>query len=112
VSDGTPADVWQDIIASYAALGDPDEGFALWNRRGTVEAGETRSRTLYWLSSLKEMGLPDFSVTADTPLYAVFKDESGARTYLAYNARNSAIKVTFSTGKMVDVPPRSLVRSR
>jgi endoglucanase Acf2 len=112
VSDGTPADVWQDVIASYAALGDPDEGFALWNRRGTVEAGETRSRTLYWLSSLKEMGTPDFSVTADTPLYAVLKDESGTRTYLAYNARNSAIHVTFSTGKTVDVPPRSLVRSR
>jgi endoglucanase Acf2 len=112
VNDGTPADVWQDIIASYAALGDPQEGFSLWNRRGTVEAGETRSRTLYWLSSLKEMGTPDFTVTADTPLYAVFKDGSGARTYLAYNARNSAIKVTFSTGKSVDVPPRSLVRSR
>jgi endoglucanase Acf2 len=112
VSDGTPADVWQDVIASYAALGDPDEGLAVWNRRGTVEAGETRSRTLYWLSSLKEMGTPDFSVTADTPLYAVFKDKSGARTYLAYNARNSAIRVTFSTGKSVEVPPRSLVRTR
>ncbi len=112
VSDGTPADIWQDVVASYAALGDPDAGLALWNRWGSVEAGETRSHTLHWLSSLKEMGTPDFSVTADTPLYAVFKDSSGARTYLAYNARNSAIKVTFSTGKSVDVPPRSLVRSR
>jgi hypothetical protein len=112
VSDGTPADIWQDVIASYAALGDPEAGFALWNRRGSVEAGETRSHTLYWLSSLKEMGTPDLSVTADTPLYAVFKDKAGARTYLAYNARNSAIKVTFSTGKTVDVPARSLVRVR
>jgi hypothetical protein len=42
----------------------------------------------------------------------VFKDKSGARTYLAYNARNAAIHVTFSTGKAVDVPPRSLVRTR
>jgi endoglucanase Acf2 len=112
VSDGTPADVWQDVIASYAALGDPGQGLALWNRRGTVEAGETRSRTLHWLSSLKEMGTPDFSVTADTPLYAVFKDESGARTYLAYNARDAAIRVKFSTGTTVEVPPRSLVRTR
>jgi endoglucanase Acf2 len=112
VSDGTPADIWQDVVASYAALGDPDAGLALWNRRGSVEAGETRSHTLYWLSSIKEMGAPDFSVTADTPLYAVFKDKSGTRTYLAYNARNSAIRVTFSTGKSVDVPPRTLVRIR
>jgi endoglucanase Acf2 len=112
VSDGTPADIWQDVIASYAALGDPEAGSALWNRRGSVEAGETRSHTLYWLSSLREMGTPDLSVTADTPLYAVFKDKGGARTYLAYNARSSAIKVTFSTGKTVDVPARSLVRVR
>jgi endoglucanase Acf2 len=111
-SDGTPADYWQDIVASYAALGDPEAGFALWNRRGSVEDGETRSHTLYWLSSLKEMGTPDLTVTADTPLYAVFKDKSGARTYLAYNARSSPIKVTFSTGTSVEVPPRSLVRSR
>jgi hypothetical protein len=58
------------------------------------------------------MGTPDFSVTADTPLYSVFKDKSGTRTYLAYNARSSPIKVTFSTGKSVDVPARSLVRTR
>jgi len=112
VSDGTPADIWQDVVASYAALGDPDAGLALWNRKGSVEGGESRSHTAYWLASLKEMGTPDFSVTADTPLYAVFKDKSGARTYLAYNARNSAIKVTFSTGKTVEVAPRSLVRTR
>jgi hypothetical protein len=111
-TDGTPADIWQDVVASYAALGDPEAGFALWNRKGGVEAGETRSHTAYWLASLKEMGTPDFSVTADTPLYAVFKDKGGARTYLAYNARSSPIKVTFSTGKSVDVPARSLVRTR
>ena len=112
LDDGTPKDVWQDVIASYAALADADFGFEQWNRRGSVEVGDTRTRTLYWLSSLKEMGRPDFTVTADTPLYAVFKDEGGARTYLAYNARNEAIRVTFSTGKALEVPPRSLVRAR
>ena len=111
-SDGTPADIWQDVIASYAALGDPDAGAALWNRKGSVESGHTRSHTAYWLASLKEMGTPDLSVTADTPLYAVFKDKSGARTYLAYNARSTPIQVKFSTGKTVDVAPRSLVRTR
>ncbi len=112
LDDGTPADIWQDIIASYAALADPELGFELWDRRGSVEVGETRTRTLYWLASLKEMGSPDFTVTADTPLYAVFKDETGARTYLAYNARSEAMRVTFSTGKVLEVPPRSLVRER
>ena len=110
--DGTPADIWQDVIASYAALGDPQAGAALWNRKGSIEGGETRSHTAFWLASLKEMGTPDFTVTADTPLYAVFKDESGARTYLAYNARSTPLRVKFSTGTSIDVPPRSLVRTR
>lgn len=111
-SDGTPKDIWQDIIASYAALGDPEAGLALWNRRGTVEFGATRSHTLHFLSSLKEMGPPDFSVSADTPLYAVFKDKNGVRTYLAYNARTAPITVTFSTGKTLTVAARSLARGR
>ena len=112
LNDGTPADIWQDIIASYAALADADLGTSLWNRKGSVEAGENRSHTQYWLSSLKEMGRPDFSITADTPLYAVFKDDGGTRTYLAYNARSAPIRVTFSSGKVVEVPPRSLARVR
>ena len=111
-SDGTPADIWQDILVSYLALADPDAGLAMWSKRGTVESGETRTHTLYWLQSLREMGPPDFSVSADTPLYAVFKDARGVRTYLAYNARDAAIKVRFSDGKTVDVAPRSLARSR
>ena len=110
--DGTPADVWQDILVSYLALADPGAALAMWKRRGSVESGETRTRTLYWMNSLKEMGSPDFAVTADTPLYAVFKDASGARTYLAYNAGAEAKRVTFSSGKTVDVPARSLVRTR
>jgi endoglucanase Acf2 len=112
LSDNTPADIWQDVLVSYLALADPDAGLAMWSKRGSVEAGETRTHTLYWLQSLREMGPPDFSVSADTPLYAVFKDKSGERTYLAYNAGNAAIKVTFSDGKTVDVAPRSLARSR
>jgi len=112
LDDGTPSDIWQDIIASYAALADAEFGASLWDRRGSVEHGETRTHTLYWLASLKEMGRPDFSVTADTPLYAVFQDALGARTYLAYNARSTPIRVTFSSGKVLDVPPRSLARSR
>jgi endoglucanase Acf2 len=111
-NDGTPDDIWQDVLASYLALADPDAGLAMWRKYGSVEFGDTRTRTLYWILSLKEMGTPDFSVTADTPLYAVFKDKAGAQTYLAYNAGSTPIRVTFSTGKTVDVSPRSLARAR
>ena len=107
-----PQDIWQDVIASYAALGDADAGLALWNRQGMVEFGETRSHTLYWILSLKEMGPPDFSVTADAPLYGVFKASDGTRTYLAYNARNTPIKVMFSSGMVLEVAPHSVARAR
>jgi endoglucanase Acf2 len=78
-TDGTPADIWQDVLASYLALADPDAALAMWRKHGSVEFGDTRTRTLYWIRSLKEMGTPDFSVTADTPLYAVFKEHAAVR---------------------------------
>ena len=107
-----PQDIWQDVMAEYLALADADAALALWNRSGMVEFGETRSHTAYWILSLKEMGTPDFSVTADTVMYAVFKAKDGARTYLAYNARSTPLKVTFSDGKVLDVAPHSLARLR
>ncbi len=110
-TDGTPPDVWQDIIASWLALADPAAGRALWNPNGYVEFGETRSHTFYWLASLGEMGRPDLTVTADTPLYGVFKNAGDVRTYLAYNARATALTVTFSSGKVLSVPPHSLARA-
>ncbi len=111
-TDGTSPDIWQDVIASFLALADPPAGRALWNRAGPVEAGETRAHTLYWLASLVEMGTPDLSVTADTPLYAAFKDAKGVRTYLAYNARDAALRVAFSNGVVLEVPPHALARVR
>jgi hypothetical protein len=56
------------------------------------------------------MGLPDFSVRADTPLYAVFKQPDGRKTYLAYNAGTAPIEVKFSDGKTLTVAPRTLGR--
>jgi endoglucanase Acf2 len=110
-SNPPPADIWQDALASHLALADADAALARWRKQGSVESGDTRSRTLFWLLSLKEMGPPDFTVTADTPLYSVFKTAGGTPTYLAYNARDTALHVTFSNGKTLDVAPHSLARA-
>ena len=110
--DGTPPDIWQDVIASAVALGDSAKGMALWKRGGSVENGETRTHTNHWLWRLAEMGSPDFSVTADTPLYSVFKRADGQRTYLAWNAGSTSLKVTFSDGHTMEVAPRSLGQAR
>jgi endoglucanase Acf2 len=104
-----PPDIWQDLFAKYQGLTDPAAGLARWNRWGAVEAGDTRSHTLHWLMSLGEMGTPDLSVTADTTFFSVMRHpRSGARTYLAYNARSEPITVRFSDGHQMQVAPGTL----
>ena len=98
-----PADIWQDIFAQYMGLADPVQGLAQWNRWGSFELGDTRTHALHWLLSLNEMGVPDFTVTADTTLYSVFKRADGSKTYLAYNAGKNPINVKFSDGKSLSV---------
>jgi endoglucanase Acf2 len=106
-----PADIWQDIFAKYAALGDPAQGLARWDRWGSVELGDTRTHALHWLLSLNEMGAPDPTVTADTTLYAVFRRPDGRRTYLAFNAAKAPITVRFSDGKVLTVAAGALERA-
>ncbi|MDP3923248.1 MAG: glycosyl hydrolase [Hydrogenophaga sp.] len=105
-----PRDIWQDVFAKYGALADPTAALASWDRWGSVEVGETRTHALHFLLSLQQMGLPDFSVRADTLLYAVFKQPDGRKTYLAYNAGTTPMDVTFSDGKTLTVAPRTLGR--
>ena len=106
-----PKDIWQDIFAKYLALADPTAALAQWDRWGDVEMGETRSHTLHWMLSLAEMGTPDFTVTADTPLYQVFKRPDGRKTHLAYNAGKAPLAVRFSDGTTLTVPAGTLGRS-
>ena len=105
-----PADIWQDVFAKYLALADPNAALAQWNPRGSVEGGDTASHALHWMLSLQAMGTPDFTVRADTPLFAVFRRADGGRTYLAYNAGKTPLAVHFSDGKSLDVAPGTLAR--
>lgn len=106
-----PADIWQDVFAKYLALADPAAGLAAWDRWGAVELGETRSHTLHYLLSLNQMGTPEFGITANTPLYSVFKRADGRLTYMAFNAGKAPIDVKFSDGKTLNVAPGTLARS-
>ncbi|MFM1886492.1 MAG: hypothetical protein RL026_1649, partial [Pseudomonadota bacterium] len=111
-SDGTPTDIWQDVIASALALEDAQAGKSAWRRNGTIEIGATRTQTQHWLSRLEELGTPDFQITADTTLYSVFRHASGARTYLAWNTADSPRTVTFSDGTTLEVPARRWASTR
>jgi len=105
-SDKNPA-MWQDIVCEYMALYDPAAALNKWNEGGSVEDGETRAHTFHWIRNLMELGTPDFTVTADTPLYSVFK-KGMERTYVAYNATDSIKSVVFSDGKVLNISPKSM----
>ncbi|MFM7569641.1 MAG: hypothetical protein ACKO8O_13215, partial [Betaproteobacteria bacterium] len=80
-----------------------------WNSRGSVELGETRTRTFHWLSTLRAAGAIDRTVTADSALYSVFVRETGERTYVVYQpAGKGARNVRFSDGTALRAEPGRL----
>ncbi|MDQ3397754.1 MAG: glycosyl hydrolase, partial [Deinococcota bacterium] len=104
---GSRPHYWPDIALAYLALADPEEARALWNEDIRPEFGETRARLRHWLGSLAAYGLPEGSITADTPQYAVL-ERDGARAYLVYNPASDARQVRFSDGTVMDAVPGEL----
>ncbi|MGI5214522.1 glycosyl hydrolase [Plantactinospora sp. CA-290183] len=104
-NNGGQPTVWQDVLWSFRAMGDPDAALAAFraNPNYAPEEGESRAHTFHWLRNLAALGRVDTSVTANTPLYAVFT-KGGARTYVASNITSSPLTVTFSDGRTLTVP--------
>ena len=101
--------LWQDIMCSYYALYDPEEAISKWDERATPESGESTAHTYHWLHSLNNVGLPDFTVTSDTALYSVFKNNrDNKKTYVVYNASNQEKTVNFSDGMKFAAKPKSM----
>ncbi len=108
--DGSDSDIWQDIFAEALALADPNAALASWQKNGSVEYGETRAHALYWILSLRQLGTPDLSITANTPLYGVFR-RGDLHTYVVYNASDTATDISFSDGKHLTAPPHRLTQA-
>lgn len=68
------------------------------------EAGNSRSNVALWLSLFQRVGHFDRTVSADTPLYAAFRDGEH-RTYVPYNAGGTQRAVHFSDGANFAVEP-------
>jgi hypothetical protein len=91
----------------YRALTDPSDAARQWRALAPTlepEAGNSRANVAHWLSTLALAGRVDRTVSADTPLYAVFRD-GASRTYVAWNAGASARRVAFSDGASLSVEP-------
>jgi endoglucanase Acf2 len=99
-------DSWRDVHMNVTALYDPLKAIAAYNAGYTTEAGETKAHTYYWIHNLNTLGRVDPTITADTPLHAVF-NKNGAKTYVVYNGKSAAATVKFSDGVIVSAPANS-----
>ena len=97
--------MWQDTFWEYQALIDAPGAIQLFNAQPNYTPGgsETKAFTYSMLYDLQTLGRVDASVTANTPLYAVFNN-GGTLNHVAYNAGSSSITVTFSDGTSFAVP--------
>ena len=113
-SGGTTWKEWSDLIWMYRALVDPRDALQLFEASGdkiSYEGGNSKANTYAWLHALNALGQVDAGVTADHPLYAVFRKEK-VRTYCVYNMENRPRTVTFSDGFQLKVEAKGFVTAK
>ena len=98
---------WRDYMLMFLALAAPEKARKMFDDDPYFEPefGNTLANTYDWIAKLSTInGHVDTSVTADSPLYAVFKG-AGARSYLGYNASSEKLTVHFSDGAELKLAP-------
>ena len=104
---GTNWDDWPDLIWMYRALADPEDAvrqFEAAKQPVKIEGGNSLANLYTWLYALRQLGQVDLTVTADYPLYAVFR-KGNTRTYIACNMGNAPRTVLFSDGFRLQAAP-------
>jgi endoglucanase Acf2 len=99
---------WPDLMEEYEALADPVSALNHFNNTSFVFDGESKAHEYYWIANLQALGRVDETVTANTPLYRVFKTATGVRTHAAFNPGSSAMSVNFSDGATLTIPGGSM----
>jgi endoglucanase Acf2 len=90
-----------DLVQMYRALYDPRGALGDVDLdTQDIEPGNSRAHLYQWLHFLNQVGQVDASVTADTPLYGVFR-KGDERTYVVYHATDKPRTVTFSDGQRI-----------
>ena len=93
-------DRWQDILAEYLALADPDAASKQAEGLEESELGETRTHTRQWIDALGALGHFDPNIRADHPTALAF-----TKAYVTYNPGAEPVSVLFSDGKKIAAPP-------
>jgi endoglucanase Acf2 len=104
-----PVRQWRDVLWMDFALEDPSKAtsFADGDHYFDPEFGNSWANTFDWIRALGTYGHVESAVTADTPSYAVFRNDR-KRTYAAYNPGTTSLHVTFTDGTTLDVPSGAL----
>ncbi len=66
---------WNEIWSEYLAIADPEKAEKYFDTECDPEAGESKAHAFHYIMSLQKAGTPDLSVTSDTALSSVFKNE-------------------------------------
>lgn len=105
--------IWYDIYWMYLSLTDPEKALGYFEGYPdySIEFGESKAHTYYWLHNMVALGQVDVSITADHPIASVF-DKNGDKTYVAHNYSNQTIYVNFSDGTQLEVPARQTATSK
>ena len=111
---GTDWDQWADLVWMYRALDDPQDAIGQLAARPpgfAPEAGNSLANAYHWIHNLGALGHVDRTVTADYPLYAVFR-KGDRKTYVVYNMENTGRTVTFSDGTTLTAAKKGFVLFR
>ena len=112
LSNAPNVNLWHDIMWQYLAFTDPDKALNLYDSypNRNLKFGVSDAQTYHWLHSMKVLGAPDATITADHPLAVAFKGQ-GSPVYVAQNYGSQPLTVTFSDGYILSVAPGKLASS-
>jgi endoglucanase Acf2 len=101
--------IWRDLYLMLEAFVAPERASARFDGEHYFEPefGNSLVYTHHFIENLRALGRVDASVTADTPLFAVF-ERAGRKSYVAYNATSAPLSVRFSDGTVLDLAAREL----
>ncbi|RMG32344.1 MAG: hypothetical protein D6732_13520, partial [Methanobacteriota archaeon] len=103
--------IWKDILWQYLSMSDANLALSYYYADPNYEPfdGESRAHTMHWLYNMKKLGHVEPHVSADIPSFAVFVNNAGDTTYVAFNPGSETRTVNFSDGFSMNVGAKKLL---
>jgi endoglucanase Acf2 len=109
------ADDWGPFFWQYRSFADPVAAAAMFTDTvpylNDISSGTSPAQVYYWLQNMAALGARITSITADSPLHAVFARHDGLGnvtfTYIVGSHEDTPAVVTFSDGTQVTTNPNN-----